>query len=349
MHFTKLLLIFTLCLINLHLIVGKDPLQTSTTLELNSTKDANVAKSRKVNLVDVYDIAPKNVTENKATDNSIVSKNSTVHNEEPHGLRVAENIYLNVTTNASQLKSTNQTNISIPANTNGLNGSSAILEETNKTVTSTKLGNNVTNLVNDKSIGQVNHTISNDNANNGNNTKSTNTTSPVTSNSSSTMIKPQNVTTTKSPNTDIHKTNATSPLPSTNSTSTTTTTTTTTTTSTTTTTTTTTTTPKPKKPKVTYGVEDFPDLDKENPAWRNLTQQTSSNKLPLPEVPYAQPSQEEFNSHGGRDYILPIVSMIFIIPLAIGVLITTYRRFRDCWSTRHYRRMDFLVDGMYND
>ncbi|XP_036320121.1 cell wall protein DAN4-like [Rhagoletis pomonella] len=121
------------------------------------------------------------------------------------------------------------------------------------------------------------------------------------------------------------------------------------------TTTTTTTTPKPKKPSITFGLGDFPHLPGE-PFVNNKKPESSSSKLPeLSEpvvLPDAQPSQElnnGFNYHSSRDIIVPIMTVLFTIPLAIGVVITTYRRFRDCWSTRHYRRMDFLVDGMYND
>uniref|UniRef100_A0A0K8V8I3 Uncharacterized protein n=1 Tax=Bactrocera latifrons TaxID=174628 RepID=A0A0K8V8I3_BACLA len=129
---------------------------------------------------------------------------------------------------------------------------------------------------------------------------------------------------------------------------------TTTTTTTTKTTTTTTTTPKPKKPSITFGLGDFPILPGESNVINAMV--ASNSKLPVandPVVPpNVQPSQElnnGFNYYSSRDYIVPIMTVLFTIPLAIGVVITTYRRFRDCWSTRHYRRMDFLVDGMYND
>lgn len=47
-------------------------------------------------------------------------------------------------------------------------------------------------------------------------------------------------------------------------------------------------------------------------------------------------------------YIFPLVVLIFLVPMVLGVGIIVLRRVRDYWSTRHYRRMDFLVDGMYN-
>ncbi|XP_067640702.1 probable serine/threonine-protein kinase nek3 [Eurosta solidaginis] len=123
------------------------------------------------------------------------------------------------------------------------------------------------------------------------------------------------------------------------------------TTTTKTTTTTTTTTTKPKKPAITLGLGDFPHL----PGEPIPTKKTTYSKLPTSNdisAPNAEPSQEMnsgFNYHRSRDFIVPIMTVLFTIPLVCGVVITTYRRFRDCWSTRHYRRMDFLVDGMYND
>ncbi|XP_037934836.1 cell wall integrity and stress response component 3-like [Teleopsis dalmanni] len=144
------------------------------------------------------------------------------------------------------------------------------------------------------------------------------------------------------------------PTTPTTTTTSTTSTTTTTTTSTTTTTTTTTTTPKPKKPTITYGVEDFPDLDGNLIKLNEALQQQSTTlpeTSPVREIPNAQPSKEMngFQINHSRDYIVPIVTLLFILPLVLGVMITAYRRFKDFWSTRHYRRMDFLVDGMYND
>ncbi|XP_015517546.1 uncharacterized protein LOC107222628 [Neodiprion lecontei] len=49
------------------------------------------------------------------------------------------------------------------------------------------------------------------------------------------------------------------------------------------------------------------------------------------------------------DYIVPIAITIMAVPLlGVGVFVL-YRQGRDCWDKRHYRRMDFLIDGMYND
>lgn len=49
------------------------------------------------------------------------------------------------------------------------------------------------------------------------------------------------------------------------------------------------------------------------------------------------------------DYIVPVIITIVILPILGAVIFVLYRRGRDCWDKRHYRRMDFLIDGMYND
>lgn len=49
------------------------------------------------------------------------------------------------------------------------------------------------------------------------------------------------------------------------------------------------------------------------------------------------------------DYIIPVIITIVALPLLGAATFMVYRRGRDCWDKRHYRRMDFLIDGMYND
>lgn len=49
------------------------------------------------------------------------------------------------------------------------------------------------------------------------------------------------------------------------------------------------------------------------------------------------------------DYIVPIIITITALPILGTAIFVLYKRGRDCWDKRHYRRMDFLIDGMYND
>ncbi|BFG01432.1 integumentary mucin C.1 [Drosophila madeirensis] len=158
---------------------------------------------------------------------------------------------------------------------------------------------------------------------------------------------------------DVKKVNSSSTT-SGNSSSTSTTPSTTTTTTKTTTTTTTTTTPRPTKPAVVYSMDTHSEWEKEqedkqkSPAAPSLA--ASSEPLPVlastqpePAAPMVQELTGNLADRRGNDYIVPIVTVLLTVPLAIGVVTIMYRRFRELWSTRHYRRMDFLVDGMYND
>uniref|UniRef100_U5EPG2 Putative 24 kDa salivary protein n=1 Tax=Corethrella appendiculata TaxID=1370023 RepID=U5EPG2_9DIPT len=124
-----------------------------------------------------------------------------------------------------------------------------------------------------------------------------------------------------------------------------------TTTSTTTQSTTTTvkTTKKPLKPKITIAVEDEPKL--KELAKQQTTKQKSDFSI---EEPIAQLSQEypdSFNINKTihhHEYIISVIMLIFAVPMMIALIIIAYRRAKEFWLTRHYRRMDFLVDGMYN-
>lgn len=82
------------------------------------------------------------------------------------------------------------------------------------------------------------------------------------------------------------------------------------------------------KPKPTVTIGEM-DIDKPIPA--------SPTKTP----PLGMPRK--------IDYIVPVIITIMALPLLGGAAFFLYRRGRDCWDKRHYRRMDFLIDGMYND
>lgn len=51
----------------------------------------------------------------------------------------------------------------------------------------------------------------------------------------------------------------------------------------------------------------------------------------------------------GSYYVLPIVLTILAVPLLAIILTVVYKRGSEWWQHRHYRRMDFLIDGMYNN
>lgn len=58
---------------------------------------------------------------------------------------------------------------------------------------------------------------------------------------------------------------------------------------------------------------------------------------------------QPLKSSNKLNYILPIVATIFLLPIVIVIMMFIYNNYCDCWEKRHYRRMDFLVDGMYNE
>lgn len=49
------------------------------------------------------------------------------------------------------------------------------------------------------------------------------------------------------------------------------------------------------------------------------------------------------------NYVLPVIVTLVALPVLGAIVFMVYRQGRDCWDKRHYRRMDFLIDGMYND
>lgn len=48
-------------------------------------------------------------------------------------------------------------------------------------------------------------------------------------------------------------------------------------------------------------------------------------------------------------FIVPVIITIFAVPFMALLGYQAVRRGREAWRNRHYSRMDFLIDGMYND
>lgn len=83
------------------------------------------------------------------------------------------------------------------------------------------------------------------------------------------------------------------------------------------------------KPKPTVTTVDGPELNESR-----LSSRTKNPPLGMPRK---------------IDYIVPVIITIIALPILGAAIFVLYRRGRDCWDKRHYRRMDFLIDGMYND
>ena len=99
--------------------------------------------------------------------------------------------------------------------------------------------------------------------------------------------------------------------------------------------------------------------EKDNHSGSLLLNQTvqpiSKNKKPLitynPDKNITSHEQELAGGNAVKkpDYVVPVVAVILVIPLIIILAIVLYKKASDFWERRHYRRMDFLIDGMYNE
>lgn len=52
---------------------------------------------------------------------------------------------------------------------------------------------------------------------------------------------------------------------------------------------------------------------------------------------------------GHPEMIMPIVITILVVPMFAVLGYMAVKRGQEAWKNRHYKRMDFLLDGMYND
>lgn len=110
--------------------------------------------------------------------------------------------------------------------------------------------------------------------------------------------------------------------------------------------------PLPKKPLITISVEDVPGL---------VTKVAEAqSQLPVKESPVEEVRDDEplsLQSSGTitypdqrstHNYIMLIVGILVIVPLMVLVTNCAIKRARDYWSKRRYRRMDYLIEDMYN-
>ncbi|XP_043265349.1 uncharacterized protein LOC122404974 [Colletes gigas] len=65
--------------------------------------------------------------------------------------------------------------------------------------------------------------------------------------------------------------------------------------------------------------------------------------------PFVSPTRSRLGMPKKIDYLLPVIITLLALPILGAVMFMVYKQGRDCWDKRHYRRMDFLIDGMYND
>lgn len=118
--------------------------------------------------------------------------------------------------------------------------------------------------------------------------------------------------------------------------------------SSTTKTTTTTQKPIPKKPLIAINAADNPDLIPLEKKVHRMPAVSIKESF-LVEEPVAELSQEKnVDSINNSRYIMYVILVVGLPSVMIAAALG-YRRFREHWHTRQYRRVDFLVDGMYAD
>ncbi|KAJ0179242.1 hypothetical protein K1T71_004954 [Dendrolimus kikuchii] len=97
---------------------------------------------------------------------------------------------------------------------------------------------------------------------------------------------------------------------------------------------------KPKKPyKTVY--ETLASL-----AQGPVTAKTSIQTLISDQIPSPKKDASVGKTPG---MITPIVITILVVPMFAVLGYMALRRGQEAWKNRHYKRMDFLLDGMYND
>jgi hypothetical protein len=77
--------------------------------------------------------------------------------------------------------------------------------------------------------------------------------------------------------------------------------------------------------------------------------ETSSKTVVLDQLPTPNVKVQPMSSSRHPGMIMPIVITILVVPMFAVLGYMALRRGREAWKNRHYKRMDFLLDGMYND
>ncbi|CAG4940404.1 unnamed protein product [Colias eurytheme] len=58
---------------------------------------------------------------------------------------------------------------------------------------------------------------------------------------------------------------------------------------------------------------------------------------------------KKMSENSRPDLIMPIVITILVVPMFAVIGYMALKRGQEAWKNRHYKRMDFLLDGMYNE
>ncbi|KAJ8724924.1 hypothetical protein PYW07_015882 [Mythimna separata] len=83
----------------------------------------------------------------------------------------------------------------------------------------------------------------------------------------------------------------------------------------------------------------------------NMTVKSSPGTMNVPDQIQSPNKEKAYvknaNSHPGM--VMPLVISILLVPMFAVLGYMALRRGQEAWKNRHYKRMDFLLDGMYND
>lgn len=81
----------------------------------------------------------------------------------------------------------------------------------------------------------------------------------------------------------------------------------------------------------------------------NANNVTFKKKPQVTKVPYDVDILTEIISKHSRNILVPVIVSVILLPL-VGILVFfIWRKSKEYWDKRYYKRMDFLIDGMYND
>lgn len=130
----------------------------------------------------------------------------------------------------------------------------------------------------------------------------------------------------------------------------------------------------PKKPKVTIARYDENLIKKENVTPSSTTKTESKmpessekkekveDHVPVQDyIKYPNPDIDDSNKNSNfftyirnvpsnqPGFIVPVIITLLAVPFLALIGYQAVRRGREAWRNRHYRRMDYLIDGLYND
>lgn len=99
-----------------------------------------------------------------------------------------------------------------------------------------------------------------------------------------------------------------------------------------------------KKPTITTASEDEPYAPSH---FQSSPKINSSAVQSIPKVPNLE--MLSGSSQNTQKYVVPIVIVILSVPFVAILISILYKRGAEWWKYRHYRRMDFLINGMYDN